>query len=171
MKILIAGATGAGKSTIARELTNLGYTAYDSDNVSGLTRWEDKNGNPVERLDNPPADWFDHHNWNWNRQKMQELLTSYETAFVCGSSSNMRDLFDLFDKIFLLRIDEPTLRDRLANRTSNDFGKHPHELVSILSWFDWFQKDLADRGAVVIDATQPVAQVVNQILGNLHDKR
>ena len=66
--------------------------------------------------------------------------------------------------VIYLAIDEQTLRDRLASRTSNDFGKAPTELEAILSWHKVGETDYLRLGAAIIDATLPLHDVVDKVL-------
>ena len=60
-----------------------------------------------------------------------------------------------FDRIVALLIDEPTLRHRLANRTTNDFGKHPEELRAALARRDEAEMKYRRLGATIINASDP----------------
>ena len=85
-------------------------------------------------------------------------------VFLCGSTANEHEVWHLFSRVIYLAIDEQTLRDRLASRRSNDFGKAPHELEAILSWHQVGEADYREFGAVVVDATLPLHEVVDQVL-------
>ncbi len=85
-------------------------------------------------------------------------------VFLCGSTANEDEVWHLFARVVYLAIDEQTLRDRLASRTCNDFGKSPTELEAILSWHQVGEADYRRFGAVVIDATRPLHEVVDNIL-------
>ena len=85
-------------------------------------------------------------------------------VFLCGSTANEDEVWHLFSRVIYLAIDEPTLRDRLASRTSNDFGKTPWELEAILSWHQVGEADYERFGAVIIDATLPLHDVVDKVL-------
>ena len=103
----------------------------------------------------------------WDQQKAVSELESPEpeVLFVCGSSGN-RDRFLLhFTKIFNLRIDDDTMRRRLRERTNNDFGKQPEEVELMLSLNRSGEKP---AGAIDVDATQPLDQVVDELLRLAH---
>lgn len=85
-------------------------------------------------------------------------------VFLGGSTANEHEVWHLFSRVIYLAIDEQTLRDRLASRTSNDFGKSPKELGAILSWHKVGEADYLRFGAVVINATLPLREVVDNIL-------
>lgn len=70
-------------------------------------------------------------------------------------------------RLFRLTIDEETLRHRIATRTTNDFGKTTAELGLILKWHKILEQDNRHYGAVMIDATRPLDEVVDDIVAVL----
>ena len=172
--IYITGNSGAGKSSIRKELQRRGYEAHDTDD-DGITAWVHKATNKlVERPENESArtkEWYDQHEWKMSRQKVEEFAASAKDKliFLCGSPSNADDMLDLYDKVVCLVVDKDTLKNRIASRTDHDFGKAPDELESILGWHDAFQDRYKDQGAVMIDATQSLEAVVNEILSRVID--
>ena len=99
----------------------------------------------------------------WDEQKAVGELESPEpdVLFVCGSSGNRDRFLPYFTKIFNLRIDDDTMRRRLHERTNNDFGKQPEELELMLRLN---RSDEKPAGAIDVDATQPLDQVVDEVL-------
>ena len=87
-----------------------------------------------------------------------------QLVFLCGSTANEHEVWDLFYRVIYLTIDEQTLRDRLASRTSNDFGKAPEELEAILEWHKVAEGEYRRFGAVIVDATAPLPEVVDNVL-------
>ena len=81
--------------------------------------------------------------------------------FVCGSSRNRDRFLPYFTKIFNLRIDDDTMRRRLQERTNNEYGKQPEELELTLRLN---RSDERPAGAIDVDATQPLDQVVDELL-------
>ncbi|MFJ1730707.1 hypothetical protein [Streptomyces sp. NPDC088254] len=81
-----------------------------------------------------------------------------------GSAENEADVLDLFDLIACLVIDEATLRHRLATRTTNPFGQHPEELAAALKWNPRMRPMYEGRGAMIIDACEPVSEVVDSVV-------
>ncbi len=77
---------------------------------------------------------------------------------------NQHDFRHYFQKVFTLRIDDETLKERLMNRTNNDYGKHPEELARQLEWNKKVVEDSGYRQNILIDATQPLDKVVDNIL-------
>lgn len=161
MKYLVIGISGSGKSSVREILSERGYNSHEIDE---LARWENDDGAPIQPPANPHKEMFEHNHWNVNKAELKDLLKTKDDIYVCGSPSNLNEIFDLFDRVFLLKISESTLRQRLSQRKNNDFGKHPEELVAILSWHDGYQKNWFKHGAKVINAEQPTKDVVNEIL-------
>ena len=81
--------------------------------------------------------------------------------FVCGSGRNRDTFLPYFTKIFNLRIDDDTMRRRLQERTDDDWplGQEGVELMLELN-----RSDERPAGAIDIDATQPLNQVVDELL-------
>lgn len=168
--IYITGIPGTGKSTIRKELLRRGYKALGGaeDNLAAFYDNETS-----ERIDGwIPADkrtpeWLNSHTWKISRRDLEQLCVSAknETVYICAVTANdIEELWDLFDKVFALHIDEETLRQRLAERTNNDVGKVSHELEAILSRQKSARQLYESHGAVIIDATKPVNEVVDTII-------
>src|SRR6266542_2583432 len=99
----------------------------------------------------------------WDKQKAVSELESPEpeVLFVCGSSRNRDRFLPYFTKIFNLRIDDDTMRRRLQERTDDDWplGQEGVELMLTLN-----RSDEKPAGATYVDATQPLHQVVDELL-------
>jgi gluconate kinase len=162
-KYLITGIAGSGKTTVADALADLGYHAYSTDDLPGVTRFENDRGQPTDWPDGA-IDWSIYA-WNWQEAALQQLLAGADTVFVAAITSNQASFYHLFEAIFVLIVDKATVRHRLLSRTSHDFGKHPDELAGILSGHADAQRELlgAPR-AVAIDATRPLGVVVGEII-------
>jgi len=81
---------------------------------------------------------------------------------------NQEDFKHHFTQVFTLHIDDETLMYRLLNRTNNDFGKHPDELALQLEWNKGAVKYSKERGTILIDATRPASDVVDDILSRIN---
>lgn len=173
MKIYyITGVAGSGKSKVRKELTKLGYLAYEGDE-DGLTGWQEKvTGKFVksaDRVAGPNGSLIELYDWRMSKSRLQALVdeADAEVMFVCGTAANRYELWDMFDKVFCLSIDKATLVHRLTTRTNNDFGKDPKDLADVLSWHASSQQNDVEAGAILIDATKPVENVVGEILGHI----
>jgi hypothetical protein len=136
---LVEGLSGAGKSSVYEELIQRGYKAVTTDRA-----WKYRND-------------------LWDEQKALTELENPEpdVLFVCGSSRNRDRFLPYFAEVFNLRIDDDTMRRRLRERTNNDFGKQPEELELMLTLN---RSGARPAGAIDIDATQPLRQVVDELL-------
>lgn len=166
----ITGISGAGKSTVRGELIKRGYEAYgtDEDGIAGFINNE--TGEMVDNpIDAPPRsiEWRSNHTYKVSRQLIEKLALKAEgkLIFLCGTAANDNEAWDLFSKIIALTADEQTLKHRITTRTTNNFGKLPHEMESILEWHRTSEEDYRRLGAVLIDSTRPVGVVVEEILG------
>ena len=169
-KYLITGSPGVGKTSVVEELTKRGYKAYNTDNYREITWFDDlQTGKPLK---NKPPATFDptRHGWNWRLPALKKLLNSAKNVFVSGVTSNTIENLDLFDKVFVLHIGLDTLKDRLTDRANNDFGKHPDELREVLKDHDGSDIFWKNKGAIIINAEQPIIKVVDDILAHINEK-
>jgi hypothetical protein len=151
---LVDGLSGAGKSSVYEELIRRGYKAISTDRA-----WKFL-ADPETGLPGGPSHYD---NAVWDQQKAVRELESPEpdVLFVCGSSRNRDRFLPYFTKVFNLRIDDDTMRRRLEERTNNEFGKQPEELELMLRRN---RSDEKPAGAIDVDATQPLRQVVDEVL-------
>ncbi|HEY9379016.1 MAG TPA: AAA family ATPase, partial [Jiangellaceae bacterium] len=163
---LVEGLSGAGKSSVYEELIRRGYNAISTDRVWGF------HADPDTGLPGGPAA-FD--TWMWDRQKAVSELESQEpdSLFACGSSRNRDEFLRYFTKVFNLRIDDDTMRRRLQERIVSDVDKlpprrermwtpmEPEEVERMLALN---RSDEKPAGAIDVDATQPLDQVVDELL-------
>jgi gluconate kinase len=138
---LVEGVSGAGKSSVYEELIRRGYKAISTDRAWKYRATPDL----------------------WDEQKAVRELESPEpdVLFICGSSRNRDRLLRYFAEIFNLRIDDDTMRRRLRERTNNDYGKQPEELELMLRLN---RSDEKSAGAIDVDATRPLDEVVAEVL-------
>ena len=151
---LVEGLSGAGKSSVYQELIRRAVRALTTDRAWAY------HADPDTGLPGGPVS---HHNWMWDQQRALSELESREpeVLFVCGSSRNRDRFLPYFTKVFNLRIDDETMRRRLQERTDNDFGKQPEEVEIMLKLN---RRDEKPAGAIDVDATQPLNQVVDELL-------
>lgn len=165
--ILITGVAGSGKSAVSDKLRTIGYKAFDIENIDGLFTMINKTtGQPFADYDNDDFDKVKQGEWICDLEKLKKIIqqNSDDLVFYCGTASNLDELMPLFDKTFLLQIDHQTTRHRLTDRTSNDFGRTAEVQDWILEWKDWWEEQMIAKGAIVIDASRPLVQVVRDIV-------
>jgi broad-specificity NMP kinase len=163
---LIEGVSGTGKTSVCHELRRRGYAALNSDR--DLRQHTD----PVtgERLITFSSAQSRHAGNLWDVEKVRQLAASQddEVTFFCGGSRNFNEFIDLFDEVFILDVDAETLNERLEDRADDDWGKNKDERELILR-LHATKEDLPGNG-IVIDATQPLPSVVDEILRHVQMK-
>ncbi|MEI7522645.1 MAG: AAA family ATPase [Candidatus Saccharibacteria bacterium] len=164
--IYITGIAGSGKSTVQKELKRRGHNSYDVDEP-GIGAAHDQQGNIVKVPDvaERSPDWFDTHSWRMVDGAIEKLQAKAKTGlvFLCGATT-INENTGVFDRTIRLDIDEATLRKRLAQRKENDFGQSEHELQRILDFHKAATDKYKNQDADIIDATQPLDKVIEDIL-------
>lgn len=156
---LITGNPGSGKSTLAGELSRRGLIALDADD---LAFWADSDGHPVTRPADVDDDWRLAHRWVWSRARIMQAVTTGSRTFVCGIARNQGDMLDLFDKVFLLVIDEETQNARLARATSPDRTDAVKQ--QIRDGRPVFEAEMLARGAIPLDGSLPPEALADELL-------
>lgn len=62
------------------------------------------------------------HLWHVDRVRAPVDDKDQRLTFFCGGSRNVATFVDLFDAVFVLQIDRPTLDRRLEQRPEGEFG-------------------------------------------------
>jgi len=167
--VLVTGISGAGKSAVCEVLRERGHDAHDMDldgNAAWAHRATGRHWPTGVRPDTDAPDWFDQYQWRAVPEKIAALAARAEDhpVFLCGMTNNGDEVWQLCSRVVFLTIDERTLRDRIASRTTNDFGKTATELDAILELHDFVEQQHRDAGATIVDATLPLDQVVDAVL-------
>ena len=165
--IFVNGTPGAGKTAVCKALVARGYLAHDVDEGFASWRWRDTGEVAVPSGDERRTEeWFNRVDWVVDRARVEAFraVAGDRAAFFCGSMSNESEIWDLFDRVIHLAIDDETLRTRIATRDGNDFGRAPHELAALIEWNKTIASENQDYGAVVIDATRTLDIVVDDVV-------
>lgn len=163
---LIEGVSGAGKTTVAEELQRRGRHVLHGDRELAYLG-DPETGQPLDALAGEgaadPVRWR-HERHIWDVEKVRSLVADrrHAQSFFCGGSRNAHHFIDLFDAVFVLDLDLATLNRRLAARPRDEFGGKPIERA-LVARLHATKEDLP-KAAVIIDATAPIARVVDEIL-------
>ena len=163
---LIEGVSGAGKTAVCTELRRRGYQAIHGDREL-VYRGDPQTGLPMApETDSPTAIWMSEHQI-WDVEKVQAYVANQKEAvtFFCGGSRNFAKFIDLLDGVFVLDVDLETMKRRIDERVAidpTDFGGKPEERELAVRLHQT-KKDLPKNG-IIIDATAPLARVVDEIL-------
>lgn len=161
---LIEGGSGTGKTSVCDELARRGYQAIHGDRELAYTGDPDT-GAPV---DVAGLSLHDHHIWNVDLVEALIEDQREPTTFFCGGSRNSAQFVYLFDRVFVLEIDPETLMRRLDERPADEWGGRgrPAERDLILRRHRT-REDVPPR-SILIDATVPLTEVVDDILARTH---
>lgn len=116
-----------------------------------------------------PTDGFAHEHHIWHVDRVRALAANQDEAvtFFCGGSRNFSKFVDLFDGVFVLEVDLDTLHRRLDARPDNEWGGGvPTERDLIARWHQT-KESIPKHGVTRVDATAPIAGVVDEILTRL----
>lgn len=140
--------SGTGKSTALAELRKRGLETVDTDDP-GWSEWSDAAGGYV-----------------WREGRIAELLSreSEATLYVSGTVSNQGRFYTRFDAVVLLSAPPEVLLNRIETRTTNDYGKSSEERDLISSHLAEVEPLLRATCTNEGDATQPVDDVVGQLI-------
>jgi hypothetical protein len=161
---LIEGGSGTGKTTVRDELERRGYHTVDGDRE--LAYWGDpETGRPMNRA--AMSLHAGHKHWIWNVDKVRSLAANQDEAvtFFCGGSRNHDQFIHLFDGVFVLEADLDTVNRQIEERVlvdPEDWGGRPEERELIKELHH--TRDGIPEGGIAIDATMPLADVVDEIL-------
>ena len=146
--VLVTGMSGTGKSTALAELARRGFRVIETDRAP-WSAWSDAAGGYV-----------------WREELIEELLARDDgaTLFVSATVSNQGRFYSRFDAVVLLSAPLELLLRRIDERTTNGYGKSTEERAQIVRDHAEIEPLLRATCTHEIDATQPVAAVVSQLV-------
>ena len=154
---LVEGLSGTGKTSVCDELLRRGYQAIHGDRELAY-RGDPETGEPKTGFAH------EHHIWRVDRVRALVADHAAPVTFFCGGSRNFATFIDLFDGVFVLEVDLDTLHRRLDARPDDEWGGGvPTERERIVRWHQ--TKEDVPKNGIPIDATAPLAHVVDEILG------
>lgn len=164
---LVTGRAGSGKSSVAAELRARGFETYDTDEIVGLAGWVDVTTKEKVRLTDSTNVDLDRYEWLWDEDILRHFISGKDGVILCGSADNDFVFEDCFAKHFVLNVLPHVQIERLLKRTMNDYGKDPAMHAAILAKQAEHIATARVRGAVIIDASQPVILIADQIVSEI----
>jgi hypothetical protein len=148
--------SGTGKSSALAELGRRGYRVVDTD---------DRGWREYREYVEPP-DELHRGEWLWIEERMTALLDSDDgrSLFVQGCVRNQSRFYDRFDAVVLLSAPTDVILDRIARRTTNDYGKTPVERAMILDDLATVEPLLRASCTHEVDAGRPLDDVVADLI-------
>ncbi len=154
--ILVTGMSGTGTSTALAELARRGLRVVDTDHGGyAVEVWSAEEGRP-EQL--------------WREDRIDALLTRHEQdapgepLFVGGCVANQGRFRSRFAAVVLLSVPVDVLLDRLASRTTDDFGRTRDQRERVLADLAAVEPLLRAAADAEIDTRTPVAAVADRLV-------
>jgi hypothetical protein len=140
--------SGTGKSSALVELGARGFRVVDTDSPE----WS--------RFEASTDEWL------WREDRMAELLAIEDERplYVSGCMSNQGRFYDRFDAVVLLSATPEVILARIDSRTTNDYGKSPHQRALVLEHVATVEPLLRATCTHELDASQPLAGVVEALV-------
>jgi len=162
MKVLVFGPSGSGKTYVAGSLQKAGINAFDDSDIPGLSNWYDRNGRKVAEPKTAEDAVINHYSFLWSRKVMALFLARQEDVYIFGGSGNVHRVFDLFDKVYFLKIDPGLQLRRLQSpgRQTPDMDKNEQ---GVMIWGDWFEQLAIEHHIPFINADQTPDQIFQLI--------
>lgn len=160
-RILLTGVSATGKSTITSAIATLGYKTIDLDNEQwshwiATTPQDVTPGTPVE----PGRDWV------WQHDRVAGLLATEDAAIlvVSGCSPNQGKFYAQFDAVVLLSAPQDVIIKRLAERSTNDYGKGAGESERVVDLIREVEPILREGATHEVETHASVADVLEVVL-------
>jgi thymidylate kinase len=153
---LVEGLSGTGKTSVCEELQRRGHHAVHGDRELAY-QGDPRTGEPTE------GTVHEHHIWHVDTVRALVADHRRPVTFFCGGARNVPQFVHLFDAVFVLEVDLETLNRRLDERPDEEWaGGRPVQRERIVRWHA--TREDVPAGAIPIDATAPLAHVVDEIL-------
>jgi dephospho-CoA kinase len=158
-RILLTGMSGVGKSTVIGRLAAQGYKAIDLDDLA-WSEWVDSAEGEGPSPLHPARDWV------WREDRVQDLLATedVDVLFLSGCAPNLGRFHHQFDSIVLLSAPAAVMVERLADRDTNSYGKHPEEVARSLQFKETVEPRLRSIAHLEVDTSAPLDEVVAAVL-------
>lgn len=132
--------SGAGKSTVLRELGRRGHFTVDTD----YGGWVLPDG-------------------TWDEARMAGLLDLHSQVVVSGTVGNQGRFYGRFDYIVLLHAPLDVLLDRTARRTDNPYGKTAAHRAEIAYYTEEIVPLLRRSATIELDGRRPANELADAL--------
>lgn len=151
----MTGMSGTGKSSALAELGRRGYRVVDTDDPG----WR-------EYRECVPPTKLHRGEWLWVEERITGLLESDDgrALFVQGCVRNQSKFYDRFNAVVLLSAPAEVILERVARRTTNNYGKTPLERAMILDDLARVEPLLREGCTHELDASRPLDEIVADLI-------
>ena len=158
MKVLVIGPSGSGKSYVADALQAKGINAFDDEDIDGLSSWYNQQRQKIPPPKTAEEAFANHYSFLWDKKFLSDFLNGHDEVYIFGGSGNVTDVFDLFDKVYFLKIGPELQRKRLRSplrKTPDlDFGEE-----GMIVWGAWFEEEARKRNIPFVNADQTPEEI------------
>lgn len=164
MKVLVFGPSGSGKTYLSSTLQKLGINAVDSDLIEGLSSWYDGADNKIVYSEDADKEFLNNHSFLWDRKFLEDYLSKNPDVYLFGASGNIFDMFDLFDKVYFLKVDPDLQKERLLHDSrENPMGNTEYQRENAVRWGQELGQKAKAAGIEFVDATFKPEEILNLI--------
>ena len=146
MKVLVFGPSGSGKTYVSRALQQAGINAFDDSDIKGLSSWYSPQGAKVVAPQTADEAFAKGYSFLWDKKALERFVNQFTDVYVFGGSGNMTQVFDLFDKLYCLKISPQLQKERLTNGT-RETPQMDSNKDGLVIWGDWLE-ELAKRNNI-----------------------
>ena len=139
-RVLITGMSGAGKTTVLKELSRRGYRTIDTD----YDDWVLPDG-------------------TWDEPRMSALLASDLCLVVSGTAENQGRFYDRFIAVVLLSAPVEVLIDRVSARTDNPYGNSEADQSAIRQHVLEVEPLLRNGATLELDGCRPIPELADAV--------
>lgn len=155
---MITGTPGSGKTTLAEyakaQKDNL---FFDADEIERLCEWREfKTGKVLglvtEYKETGQDAWYETYGWYWRIDRLKDFLNHNPNAIICGSSENVTNCYEFFDKLAIIRVTEGQLLSNIVSpQRNNPFGKTENQRKNFMKWQDFLISEAEGYNPTFVD--------------------
>ena len=173
--IFITGASGSGKTSVTREMVRSGFSAYDTDdpNHTGIAGWYNKSTDEYLAGFNEVKvtnELLETYVWRLSSEALNTFIrrSKLEQIYLCGRLRDASKIIEAAHHLIFLTVSGETIRTRLEQRAQIpgevEWGREPGQIERSIEVNKEIENEYRKLGAVMINADQPLANVVEDII-------
>ena len=93
---------------------------------------------------------------------LKDFLSKYGDVYLFGGAGNIFNVFDLFDKVYFLKVNRQLLEERLHRSSSRNQMMDTNN-NSLVIWGDWLEEQATKQGIHFIDGSLTPAHIFDII--------
>lgn len=167
----VTGSATSGKTAVAEALAERGYAAYDTDDPghTGLSGWHNlETGEYVagfNELEVTP-ELLETHIWRLADGAIPRLQkeAKEQPVYLCGLLRDPNPVVEASRYVVWLATDEETIRERFKLPREVTWGQEEWQIRRTIALNDEREEQFRRLGAIMLDARQPLTQVVNDLV-------